>query len=155
IGQLISESLTVSLLGAGAGWLAVKWAEPWLPGLVPLALPVSGINVDGRVLAFAIGASVLTGLIFGLAPVVLMMQTDIVANLREGGRGSTAGATHSRFRTALVAGEIALSLMLMAGAGLLLHSFWKISRLNLGFNPRNVLVANLRLPFPNDASAGR
>jgi hypothetical protein len=84
-----------------------------------------------------------------------MIQTDIVANLKEGSRGSTMGATHNRLRSVLVACEIALSLILMVGAGLLLHSFWRVSRLNLGFNPKNVLVANLRLPFPNDASAGR
>jgi putative ABC transport system permease protein len=155
IGQLITESLTISLLGGAVGWLVVKASEPWLPGLVPAPLPVSEIGVNGSVLAFAFGVSVVTGLMFGLAPIVPLMQTNIVSSLKEGSRGSTAGAAHSRFRSALVACEIALSLMLMTGAGLLLHSFWKVSRLNPGFDPKNVLVANLRLPFPNDPRTGR
>ncbi len=152
-GQLVAESLAIALPGGAAGWLAVKLSQPWLPRLVPAALPVSRIEVDGSVLAFAFGISVLSGLVSAFAPMVPMLRTDIIAGLKDGSRGSAAAS--SWFRGALVASEIALSLMLMAGAGLLLHSFWKVIGQNPGFNPKNVLVANLRLPFPNDVRAGK
>jgi putative ABC transport system permease protein len=152
--QSAAESILLSLLGGAIGWIAVKSVEGLLPGLVPTALPVTEVSVNGWVAAFALGTSLLSGLISGLAPLAPMMRTDVIAGLRDGGRGFTRSASHNRLRAALVAGEIALSLMLMAGAGLLLRSFWNASGLDLGFNPKNVLVANLRLPFPNDPTTG-
>src|SRR5215471_4975578 len=154
IAQSAAESSILSLAGGAIGWVAVKLSAGWLPGLVPAALPVSEVRVNSSVAAFAFGISILSGLISGLAPLVPMLGTDVVAGLREGSRGSTKGATHNRLRAALVGCEIAFSLMLMAGAGLLLRSFWNASRLDPGFNPKNVLVANLRLPFPNDPRTG-
>jgi hypothetical protein len=79
-----------------------------------------------------------------------MMQMNIVTSLKEGSRGSTMGGAHGRVRAALVASEVAFSLVLMAGAGLLLHSFWNLSRLDPGFDPERVAVANIWLPRPND-----
>jgi putative ABC transport system permease protein len=154
IAQSAVESSILSLAGGAIGWVAVKWSASWLPALVPAALPVSEIAVNGSVAAFALGISVLSGLISGLAPLLPMMRSDVVAGLREGGRSSTKAAAHNSLRAALVACEIAFSLMLMAGAGLLLHSFWNARSLDPGFDPKNVLVANLRLPFPNDPRTG-
>ena len=79
-----------------------------------------------------------------------MMQMNIVGSLKEGSRGSTMGSAHGRLRAVLVASEVAFSLVLMAGAGLLLDSFWNLSRLDPGFEPKQVVVANLWLPRPND-----
>lgn len=148
--QLLTESLVISFLGGAAGWLVVVFAAPVLPALVPVALPVSEISVNGPVLWFALGISILAGVAFGLAPVVPMARANIVTSLKEGSRGSTVGAGHNRLRSILVGCEIAFSLMLMVGAGLLLHSFWNLNRVDPGFNPKNVLVANLWLPVPND-----
>lgn len=154
VAQSAVESCILSLAGGAIGWMAVKSSEGWLPSLVPAALPVTAVSVNGWVAAFAFGLTIVSGLIAGLAPLLPLMKTDVVAGLREGSRGSTKGGAHSGLRAALVGCEIALSLMLMAGAGLLLHSFWSAGRVDPGFDPRRVLIANLRLPFPNDPRAG-
>src|SRR5207253_2121384 len=78
------------------------------------------------------------------------LRLNIVNSLREGSRGSTVGGAHSRFRAVLVGCEVAFSLILMVGAGLLLHSFWNLNRVDPGFNSNNVVIANLWLPVPND-----
>ncbi len=144
------ESVLISLLGGGAGWALAAFSAPFLPRLVPMELPVGEIGVNGPVLWFALGITLLTGVIFGLAPVIPMMQTDIVHSLREGSRGSTMGGAHSRLRAALVGSEIAFSLILLAGAGLLLHSFWNLMHVDPGFDPKHVVLANVWLPVPND-----
>ncbi len=153
IRQLMVESLVISTMGGLAGWLLVLWATPLLPRIVPMALPVADVGVNGGVMLFAAAISLVTGMVFGLAPAVPMVQSNIVGSLKEGVRGSSVGAGHKRLRSVLVACEIAFSLMLMAGAGLLLHSFWNLRHLNPGFNPDNVLVANIWLPAPNDPAA--
>ncbi|HLK68624.1 MAG TPA: ABC transporter permease [Bryobacteraceae bacterium] len=153
--QLLTESLLVSLLGGIVGWLVVGLAAPILPQLVPAALPVSEIEVNGPVLWFALGISMLAGVAFGLAPVVPMVRTNIITSLKEGTRGTTVGGGHNRLRSVLVGCEIAFSLMLMVGAGLLLHSFWNLMQVDPGFNPKKVLVAGLWLPVPNDPSQAR
>jgi putative ABC transport system permease protein len=92
--QLITESLVISAIGGAAGWLLVLWAAPLLPRMVPMALPVADVGVNGGVMLFAAAISVLTGAVFGLAPVVPIAQTNIVGSLKEGMRGSTVGAGH-------------------------------------------------------------
>ncbi len=153
--QLLTESLVISLLGGAAGWAVAAWAAPILPLLVPVALPVAEIGVNGPVLWFALAISLLAGLAFGMAPIVPMARTNVVTSLKEGSRGSTVGAGHNRLRSVLVGCEIAFSLMLMVVAGLLLHSFWNLNRVDPGFNPKNVLVAGLWLPVPNDPAQSR
>jgi putative ABC transport system permease protein len=148
--QFTAESLLLASIGGAAGCAIVTAAAPLLPRLVPMTLPVSRVDVDARVLAFAVGISLLTGLVFGVAPAFPMMRSNIVANLKEGSRGSSVGQAHHRMRNLLVGCEIGFSLVLLAAAGLLVHSFWNISRIDPGFNPKNVAVASLWLPVPND-----
>jgi predicted permease len=121
---------------------------------VPMSLPVSEIGLDPAVLTFAGVASIIAGLVCGLAPLVPIMRSDIGANLKEGSRGSTSGG-HNRLRAVLVGCEIGVSVVLLVGAGLLLHSFWNINHVDPGFNPQNVLTASIWLPIPNDPTQFR
>jgi predicted permease len=148
--QFTMESLLLAAIGGAAGCAVVIAAAPLLPRLVPMALPVGSVDVDQAVLAFAVGISLVTGLVFGVAPAFPMLKSNIVANLKEGSRGSSVGQAQHRMRNLLVGCEIGFSLVLLAGAGLLMHSFWNISRVDPGFNPKNVAVASLWLPVPND-----
>jgi hypothetical protein len=148
--QFTAESLLLAAIGGGAGCLIVMASAPLLPSLVPMALPVGTVEVSGAVLAFAVGISLVTGLVFGVAPAFPMMRSSIVGNLKEGSRGSSVGQAHHRMRNLLVGCEIGFSLVLLAAAGLLMHSFWNVSRVDPGFNPKNVAVASLWLPVPND-----
>jgi predicted permease len=149
--QLLTESVLIAVLGGATGWALAAFAAPLLPRLTPVELPAGEIAVNGPVLWFALGMTLLTGIVFGLAPVVPMMRMNIVSSLKEGSRGSTMGGAHNRIRAVLVGSEVAFSLMLMAGAGLLLHSFWNLNRIDPGFDPRHVVTANVWLPRPNDA----
>jgi putative ABC transport system permease protein len=148
--QLLSESLLLAGLGGALGWVAVLFAAPLLPRVIPVQLPVGEIAVDGPVLWFAVAASLVTGFLFGLAPLVPILRTDVVAHLREGGRGRSASASQTRLRSVLVGCEVALSLALMMSAGLLLRSFWNLYGVDPGFKPQNLLVASIWLPIPND-----
>jgi putative ABC transport system permease protein len=150
--QFLAESLTIAAIGGGVGWALAVFLAPVLPRLVPMELPVSEIAVNGPVLWFALASTVLTGAVFGLAPVLPMMQMSIVGSLRDGSRGSTMGSAHSRLRAVLVVSEVAFSMILMFAAGLLLHSFWNLTRLDPGFEPKRAVVANLWLPRPNDTA---
>jgi putative ABC transport system permease protein len=106
------------------------------------------------VLLFCLAISLLTGIAFGLAPAIQLSSSSLVGNLKEGSRGSSGGRRQHRFRSTLVASEVALSLMLMTGAGLLLRSFWNLLHVNPGFNFHNVLVTSLWMPAPNDPKSG-
>ncbi len=148
---LLSESLLLSLAGGAAGLLLVYWLEALLIRLAPMSLPrLHEVGMNWSVLVFCIGVSLATGIAFGLVPALQLSNTSLAGNLKEGSRGSSGGRSQHRFRSALVACEIALSLMLMAGAGLLLRSFWNLLEVNPGFNPKNVLIASLWMPAPND-----
>jgi putative ABC transport system permease protein len=149
IRQLLTESLIVALLGGALGVLVGFWgvdalraanpgeAAKFAPGWYQL-----GINVP--VLAFTLGLSLLSGLVFGLAPAWQVSKPDLNKALKEGGRQTTGGS--HRLRSSLVVFEVALSLMLLIGAGLLLRSFLELLQTNPGFNPDNVLTMNLVLP---------
>jgi predicted permease len=103
-------------------------------------------------LLFALGASLVAGAIFGLAPAVHAGRLDLTHMLKQEGRGSTGSGEQTRTRRALVVVEFALSLVLMIAAGLLLHSFWDLLNVRPGFNPQNVMAVRLWLPIPNDPS---
>src|SRR6202041_1474212 len=119
--------------------------------LAPATLPrVSEVNVSAGVLLFAFVVSIVTGLLFGLAPALQAVRPSQVESLREGGRGSGAGRRHTRLSRILVVSEVALSLILLAGAGLLLRSFWHVLEVRPGFNPSYVVTAQIQIPEPND-----
>ncbi|MEO5720516.1 MAG: ABC transporter permease, partial [Chthoniobacterales bacterium] len=144
--QMLTESLLLSLLGGTAGLFVSFWLTDVLLAIVPEGGPrVDAIGLDYRVLAFALGVSVLTGIIFGLAPALQASKLDLSSSLKEGGR---TGEGHRRTgaRSLLLIGEVALSLVLLIGAGLLIKSFMRLQEVNPGFNPKNVLLASISLP---------
>ncbi|HWY51511.1 MAG TPA: ABC transporter permease [Chthoniobacterales bacterium] len=151
--QLLTESSILSILGgiAGVGILVVA-TEPLLQ-LVPENLPrLNNFSISWSVLTFAVGMSILSGLIFGLAPALYARRLDLIQALNQEGRSSAGSGERTRARRALVVTEFALSLVLMISAGLLLHSFWDLLNVPLGFNPQSVMSVRTRLPYPNDTS---
>src|SRR5215831_2267576 len=143
--QLLTESLLLAMVGGGAGIMLAQWAIDALRTLGPEQLPrLQAVNVDGRILLFTIGVTLLTGVLFGLAPALQAGQVNLNELLKEGGRGG--GVRHRRLRDALVITEVALALALLAGAGLLIRSFLKLQQTDPGFKPERVLTASLSLP---------
>ncbi len=143
--QLLVESLLLAFAGAAAGLLIAWWGTDVLAALRDTDVPrLEEARIDARVLAFTLGLSVITGLLFGLAPAWRVTRADLIPALQDAGRGST-GARHRRFRDALVAAEVAISVVLLAGTALLLRSFWQISQVEPGFESAAVLTANLSL----------
>jgi predicted permease len=149
--QLLTEALLLAgvggLLGLGLAWATVKVLGQFGPAAIPR---IGEIGIDGRVLAFTFGISLLTGVVFGLVPALRASRLDLNDVLREGGRGavgtSAFGLGHHKLRKLLIAGEIALSLVLLIGAGLLVRSYQRITAANPGFDARNVLTLRLSLP---------
>lgn len=146
IKQLLTESVVLAmiggLLGLGLAFAAVKALRVFGSANIP-RLPE--IGVDGRVLAFTFFVSLLTGIVFGLVPALKASRVDLNETLKDGGRSSGGGSNH-RTRNLLVVAEVALSLMLLIGAGLLIRSYQRIQNASPGFNPRGVLSLRLALP---------
>jgi putative ABC transport system permease protein len=158
IRQLLTESVLLAGLGAAVG-LAFAWAGTrMLVTLSPDILPrAAEIALDGRALGFTAAIAVLTGILFGLAPAVHMAKTDLMAALRDGGRGNAIGFRRNRLRSALVVGEVALALVLLSGAGLLMRSFYHLQSMDPGFDSHGMLTFQTDLPrtkYPgNEAQA--
>lgn len=141
---LLTESLLLSLLGGAAGLLVAYGGLQWFLALLPESLPRSGnIQMDYWVLAAAFACALATGTLFGLAPARQATRTDLQAALQE---GKAAGRRQMRLRGILVVAEIALALVLVFGAGLLLHSFWQLQAVEPGFRTSKTLAVNLSLP---------
>ena len=152
--QTLTESVVLSLCGGALAIPVSYWLKNLLLALAPTSLPrLSEIALNGRALFFALGISLLTGLLFGLAPAVQMHDQAILDKLNQGARGVGVGARQHRFLAGLVVCEFALSLVLMIGAGLLLRSFWKVLEVQPGFNSDHVVTAQIWLPVPNDPKA--
>jgi len=146
--QLLLESLMLGLSGAVFGCL-LAWAG--LRGLVSIipqgVIPAEAeIRMNLPVLLFALGAAVVTSLIFGTIPALFATKRDLNDALRDTGKGVSGGFRHAGLRNALIVGEVALSLVLLTGAGLLMRSFVVLQEVSLGFNPSHILVARLPLP---------
>ncbi|HYS05472.1 MAG TPA: ABC transporter permease [Candidatus Dormibacteraeota bacterium] len=145
--QCLTESLLLSSLGGVAGLLLAMWGTDLLVALGPETLPGGrAISVDTRVLGFTLLLSVLTGVLFGLVPALQASATDPQELLREGGRGSTAGPRARVLRRALVVSEMAIALVLLAGAGLLVRSFLRLQHIDPGLSVDRVLTLRLSLP---------
>jgi putative ABC transport system permease protein len=147
IRQMLTESTLLAVLGGAGGLLLAKWGVDLLTALKPANLPrVSSIGIDGWVLAFTLGVSILTGILFGLVPALSASKLDVNEALKEGGRASTGGRSRQRVRSVLVVSEIALALVLMISAGLLIKSIWRLRAIDPGFNPENLLTMRIELP---------
>jgi putative ABC transport system permease protein len=145
--QFLTESVMLALAGGAAGLLLAMWGVDLLIALSPPNIVrQSNIEMNDSVLAFAIAISALTGLIFGFAPAWQASRPDLNETLKEGGRTSGAIASHSRFRRAIVTAEIAISLVLLIGSGLLIRSFARLTEVNPGFATENVLTFTTLLP---------
>jgi putative ABC transport system permease protein len=145
--QLLTESVLLAAVGGTFGLLIAAWGMDFLIAGVPANLPrVEEISLDWRVLLFTFSVSILTGLIFGLAPAVVTSKIDLNESLKEGGRTGSEGARRNRVRNILVVTEIAISLMLLIGAGLLLKSFERLRQVNPGFSPERVVTMSFALP---------
>jgi predicted permease len=149
--QMLTESLLLSGLGGLAGVATAVATMRFILRFVPANIPrLSEVSIDWVVLAFALVISLLTGLLFGLAPAIHATKTSLSPAIREGGRGSGFSNKTNRLRDALIVCELAFAVVLMVGAGLLLRTLRDLLQVNPGFNPTQVVAANLWLPEPND-----
>ena len=143
IRQLVTESLLVSLVGGAIGLLLAAWVLDMLVGFAAKFTPrASEINIDVSVLLFTLAVSVLTGLAFGLIP-AFSSEKNSMAALKESGGRTSAGTKRQRIRNALIVAQVAISFMLLIGAGLMLRSLVKLQNVNPGFNPDSVLVMRI------------
>jgi predicted permease len=145
--QLLTESVLLSGLGGALGLLMASWAIPSLLALAPEGLPLpEGVRIDGSVLAFTLGTSVLTGLLFGLLPAWQSARADLQGSLKVSASRATSGPAGNRTRRLLVVSEVALAVILLVGAALLVKSFAGLSGTAPGIDPTNVLTMKLSLP---------
>ena len=143
--QLLTESVVLGVAGGGLGLLLASWGLQAALRALPEALPrAEGIHVDGRVLFFALAASLLAGILFGLAPALRISRPDLHETLKEGGRGSS-GIRHGA-QSVFVVAELALALVLLAGGGLMIRSLASLWAVDPGFEARNVLTFSVSFP---------
>lgn len=155
IRQLLAESMTLALLGGILG-LGLAWAGiRTLLALAPEGLPrISEVGLNGPVLLFTLAVSVLTGLVFGLAPTLRVSRPDLAGDLRDGDRGSTGGRSHHRLRSVLVVSEVAVALVLLVGAGVMIRSFQALQDVDLAVQVDGVLTYEVHLPDSRYAQGG-
>src|SRR6201988_2528777 len=148
--QLLTESMLLSIIGGAAGLVIAFWGVPTLVAVVPQsqlnAMPfLKALNINAGILTFSFALSLLTGLIFGLAPALQSSKLDLNEALKEGGRQTSIGAGH-RLRSVMVVTEIALAVVLLVGAGLMMKSLFRLLQTNVGFKTENVLTMTVILP---------
>jgi putative ABC transport system permease protein len=147
IRQLLTESVLLSLVGGTVGLLLAVWWSDLLVALGKEDIPRAvHVGIDWRVLGFTLGVSLLTGLIFGLAPAFHSSKTELVESLKEGARGTSAGRFANFIRKGLVVVELGLAVLLLTGAALLIQSLWRLQKVDSGLQPENVLTFNVVLP---------
>jgi predicted permease len=153
--QVLTESVTLAMLGGGAGLLLAVWGVRVLVALGPADIPrVETIGVDGHVLLFALGVSLFTGLAFGMAPAWRATTVNLSDALKEGKRGSSEGSRRHHLPGLLVGSEFALAVVLLAGAGLMVRSFLALQRVDPGFDPSGVLSMVVSVAGTEQAAAG-
>jgi putative ABC transport system permease protein len=148
--QLLTESMLLAGIGGVLGVIVafggIRFIRAALPAGIHEIPHTSSIQLNGSVLAFTVGLSLLAGIIFGLAPSIQISRSELGESLKEGSRGSTGGRRNNALRSGLIVSEIALSLLLLIGAGLLIRSFARLMSEDLGFNPANLLTMQIWLP---------
>jgi len=156
--QIMSESVLLAILGSLGGLLVAELGLSLLIQLHPAGLPrLDDIRIDGPVLAFTLGACVLTALLFGWIPAIQALRLNLSDTLKDAARGSSDGRGHSA-RRVLVVSEFALSLVLLIGAGLLIRSFIALQRVQPGYNPQNILSFSVTIPgnrYPKNEDISR
>ncbi len=144
IRQLFTESTILALAGGAVGLLVAFWGLAAITKFLPADFPrLNEIHIDLRILGFTFAASVLTGIVFGLVPALQISRPDVQDAMRETGRGVSGSRRQNRLRQALIVAEVALSVVLLVGAGLLFRSFMRLQSVNAGFSPEPVLTARL------------
>jgi putative ABC transport system permease protein len=147
LAQLLAESLVLAVAGGAAGLLLTVWAVRVLTTLAPEDLPRgAAFSLNPAVLTFAVVVSLLTGIVFGLVPAIVASRSDVAGLLKDLRRGSGSAGRGRTIRNVLVGAEVALSLILLAGAGLAMRSFDRLLRVDPGFDPSHVLTFTIRLP---------
>ncbi len=148
--QLLIESILLALIGGGFGLLLALWGVDAITGLMPQdwRFPrIEDTRIDATVLAFTFGVSLLTGLLFGLLPALKASRLNVYESLKEESRSASAGLHVQRMRGLLVVSEIALTLLLLVGAGLLIKSLLRLQHVDPGFNSQNLLTLHLSPPL--------
>ena len=155
IQQLLTESVLLAAVGGLLGLFVAVWGVDGLVQISPANLPnLHAVGINGAVLAFTAGMSIVTGLVFGLAPAIQGSTVDLNQVMRESARSATAAGRLARLRAVFVVSEFALALVLLVGAALLIQSFWRLQRVSLGFDPQSLLTARIWLPQPNAPETG-
>ena len=161
IQQFLTEGLVLSLAAGGLGTLLSFWGVSLLSAIVPTGIPIPDaaaevtlrpFEIDGRVLAFSLVVSVFNGILFGLAPAMHALKTDVIEGLKQGSRNTTNGGR--RIREVLLVSEIALALVLLAGAGLMLKSFSRLQQVDPGFRAGHLLTMEIELPTDSRYKTG-
>jgi putative ABC transport system permease protein len=151
--QFLAESLVLGLAAGALGTLLASWGVSLLSAMIPATIPIPdaaaevtlrSFEIDWRVLVFSLVVSLLTGALFGLAPALHALKVNLVDNLKRGTAGATGGGR--RLREALLVGEVALAVVLLGGAGLMLKSFARLQRADLGFRADHLLTLEIELP---------
>ena len=156
IAQMLTESVLLAFVSGCVALVTVVVLKNALLHFAPADIPrLNEVTISPAVLFFALLLSVLTGVIFGLVPALQAASPNQISNLREGSRGSGSSKRQMRVSSALVASEVALSLILLIGAGLFLRSFWQLLQVRPGFNPHQVVTAQIWLAYPNDPNQNR
>ncbi len=160
--QVLTESIVLAVTGGALGCLLAYWGVNVLKTIQPGTIPrIDEIGIDATVLAFTLGVSVITGLIFGLAPALKLTNIANVEALKEGGTSGSSGFSlfrRNRTRSLLAMAEVALAVVLLIGGGLLIHSFTNLANVNPGYDPENVLTFQISLPqarYPEPAGRQR
>jgi putative ABC transport system permease protein len=147
--QLLTESVLLSFAGGLIGLLTALWGVPTLTSISASSIPrVEEVSVSFKALLFTLLISLATGILFGIAPALQSSNKVLTENLRDGRRGATSGAMHQRILNVLVAAEVALAVVLLAGAGLMVRSFVSISGVSPGFKPKGVMTIGIGLTQP-------
>jgi putative ABC transport system permease protein len=144
--QFLTESLLLASAGGMVGLLLAVWGVQGLVLIAPPSVPrLDAVGIDLRVLGYTVGVTLLTGILFGLAPALHAVRGDLTGALTDGGRAGTAGRGRQRVRHALVTGQVAVALVLVTGAGLLVQSFLRLRQVDPGFVPERLLTARVEL----------
>jgi putative ABC transport system permease protein len=145
--QFVTEGMILSILGAVLGMILSALGLSLVKTGAAISIPrASEIGLDWRVLAFAVSVSILTGVVFGIAPMFHLIVRNLHEALKSVGRATTSSAGAKRFRESLVVVELGLALVLLIGTGLMIRAFWKLQEVDAGFNPQHVITMSVTLP---------